>query len=127
MDLLRPPPIPSLPAPRVPSPDALSRAAVNVFDRVTRGHLADLRPMPASIIDEGPQRTLYRYHAAAGAASEGPPVLLVPPLAAPALCFDLRRGCSVAELLVRAGHPTYLVDYGSIAFGDRSLGVGDGG
>jgi poly[(R)-3-hydroxyalkanoate] polymerase subunit PhaC len=47
----------------------------------------------------------------------------VPPLAAPALCFDLRRGCSVAEHLVRAGHPTYLVDYGAIAFGDRSLGI----
>src|SRR4051794_23137108 len=100
MDLLPAPHIPSLPAPHVPSPDAVSRAAVNVFDRVTRGHLADLRPMPASIIDEGPQRPLSRYPPAAGAAPEAPPALLVPPLAAPALCFDLRRGCSVAEHLV---------------------------
>jgi polyhydroxyalkanoate synthase subunit PhaC len=112
-----------LPAPHVPSPDAVSRAAANVVDRLTRGHLADLRPMPASILDEGPQRTLYRYHPAGGAEPTGAPVLLVPPLAAPALCFDLRRGCSVAEHLVRAGHPTYLVDYGEIAFGDRNLGI----
>ena len=109
--------------PHIPSPDALSRAAVNVFDRVARGHLADLRQMPASIIDEGPQRTLYRYHPVGGVPAHGRPVLLVPPLAAPALCFDLRRGCSVAEHLVRAGHPTYLVDYGAIAFSDRSLGI----
>jgi len=56
-------------------------------------------------------------------ASARPPVLLVPPLAAPATCFDLRRGCSVAEHLLAAGHPTYLVDYGAIAFGDRNLGI----
>jgi polyhydroxyalkanoate synthase len=123
MDLLPVPSVPKLPVPRVPSADSISRAAVNVFDRATRGHLADLRPMPASIIDEGPQRTLYRYHPAGGAQPAGPPVLLVPPLAAPAVCFDLRRGCSVAEHLVRAGHPTYLVDYGEIAFGDRNLGI----
>src|SRR3954470_17384238 len=79
--------------------------------------------MPASIIDEGPQRTVYRYHESGSGEAERPPVLLVPPLAAPALCFDLRRGCSVAEHLVRACHPTYLVDYGAIAFGDRSLGI----
>jgi polyhydroxyalkanoate synthase len=50
-------------------------------------------------------------------------VLLVPPLAAPARCFDLRRGCSVAEHLISLGYPTYLVDYGPIGFGDRQLGL----
>src|SRR5699024_133051 len=35
----------------------------------------------------------------------------------------LRRGCSVAEHLVDAGRPTYLVDYGEVAFADRGLGV----
>jgi polyhydroxyalkanoate synthase len=50
-------------------------------------------------------------------------VLLVPPLAAPASCFDLRRGCSLAEHLLALGHPTYLVDYGPISFGDRALGL----
>jgi polyhydroxyalkanoate synthase len=51
------------------------------------------------------------------------PVLLVPPLAAPARCFDLRRGCSLAEHLISLGYPTYLVDYGPISFQDRALGL----
>jgi polyhydroxyalkanoate synthase len=50
-------------------------------------------------------------------------VLLVPPLAAPALCFDLRRGCSLVEHLLATGRSTYLVDYGSISFSNRSLGI----
>ncbi|HMJ04050.1 MAG TPA: alpha/beta fold hydrolase [Conexibacter sp.] len=118
----------------VPTPDQLGAAAANVFDRVVRGGLADLRPLPTAIIDEGPQRTVRRYLSSsrerpdreAGATFEtdgSPPVLLVPPLAAPASCFDLRRGCSVAEHLLAAGHRTYVVDYGPIAFGDRNLGI----
>jgi polyhydroxyalkanoate synthase subunit PhaC len=125
----------------VPTPEQLGAAAANVFDRVVRGGLADLRPLPTAIVDEGPQRTVRRYltpalrgapaqrggasrdDAADAAAPEAPPVLLVPPLAAPASCFDLRRGCSVAEHLLAAGHRTYVVDYGPIAFGDRNLGI----
>ncbi len=109
----------------LPTPDSLAAAAANVYDVVTRGGLADLRPMPASIVDEGPQRTVFRYHAASEQrhARNVPPVLLVPPLAAPALCFDLRRGCSLVEHLLAGGTPTYLVDYGAIAFGDRNLGI----
>jgi polyhydroxyalkanoate synthase len=37
--------------------------------------------------------------------------------------MDLRPGCSLAEHLLAAGHPTYLVDYGAIGFSDRELGV----
>jgi polyhydroxyalkanoate synthase subunit PhaC len=50
-------------------------------------------------------------------------VLLVPPLAAPASCFDLRKGCSITEHLLARGYPTYLVDYGAISFNDRDLGL----
>lgn len=112
----------------IPTPEQLSAAAANVFDRVMRGGLADLRPLPSAIVDEGPQRTVRRYlrpgePAGAAASAARPPVLLVPPLAAPATCFDLRRGCSVAEHLLAAGHTPYLVDYGSIHFGDRNLGI----
>ena len=53
----------------------------------------------------------------------GDPVLLVTPLAAPATCFDLRRGCSLVEHLVGGGRPTYLVEYGDVSFRDRSLGL----
>jgi polyhydroxyalkanoate synthase len=64
-----------------------------------------------------------RYHATSKRATKGPAILLVPPLAAPATCFDLRRGCSLAEHFVGRGHPTYLLDYGTIAFADRRLGL----
>ncbi|HZV75181.1 MAG TPA: alpha/beta fold hydrolase [Conexibacter sp.] len=135
----------------IPTPEQLGAAAANVFDRVMRGGLADLRPLPTAIVDEGPQRTVRRYLRRAGDASGvsrsgdrdrspdrvsrsgdrdrspardvRPPVLLVPPLAAPASCFDLRRGCSLAEHLLAAGRQPYVVDYGSIAFSDRNLGI----
>ncbi|SFO96457.1 polyhydroxyalkanoate synthase [Amycolatopsis arida] len=103
-------------------PARLAAAASNVVAKVLGGGVADLRPMPRVLIDQGPNRSVYRM-APGEAPSSGPPVLLVPPLAAPALCFDLRRGCSLAEHLVDGGRRTYLVDYGNVAFSDRRLGV----
>jgi polyhydroxyalkanoate synthase subunit PhaC len=105
----------------IPSPQSAAAAAANVVDGVLHGGLADLRPMPRTEIDAGPQRSVSRFDATAP--QSGDPVLLVPPLAAPAVCFDLRRGCSLAEHLLEGGHPTYLVDYGAINFGDRALGL----
>ena len=98
---------------------------MNLYDATVRGGLADMRRMPSALIDEGPQRRVHRYHALGrgGRRSASLPVLLIPPLAAPAICFDLRRGCSLAEHLLRRGHETYLVDYGPVRFGDRSLGL----
>ena len=103
----------------------MASAAANFYDAAVRGGLADLRRMPAALIDHGPQRNLYRYLPLDQRAPRrgGAPVLLVPPLAAPAICFDLRRGCSLAEHLLLAGRETYLLDYGEIEFGDRSLGL----
>jgi polyhydroxyalkanoate synthase len=98
-------------------------AAANVFDAVLGHGLADLRRTPACIIDEGPQRAVYRYLAHDDRARHAVPVLLVPPLAGPTICFDLRRGCSLAEHLLALGHPTYLLEYGDIAFSDRDLGL----
>ena len=80
--------------------------------------------MPSEVIDTGPQRTLSRYDRDPQAPRRRrAPVLLVPPLAAPALCFDLRRGCSLAEHLVLSGRRTYLLEYGGIQFADRDLGL----
>ena len=100
-------------------------AAVNLFDATVRGGLADTRRMPSALIDEGPLRRVHRYLplGRGGRRSASLPVLLVPPLAAPAICFDLRRGCSLAEHLLRRGHETYLLDYGPVRFSDRSLGL----
>ena len=45
------------------------------------------------------------------------------PLAAPAICFDLRRGCSLVEHFVTQGRRTYLVEYGEVSFKNRNLGM----
>lgn len=76
---------------------------------------------PSTVIDDEPHQRLRRFTGAEPASSS--PVLLVPPLAAPASCFDLRKGQSLAEFLVSTGRPTYLVDYGEISFADRHLGM----
>jgi polyhydroxyalkanoate synthase subunit PhaC len=107
----------------IPKPDQVVSAAGNVAHRVVCGGLADLRPMPRTLIDEGTLREVYHYRPAAHARDHGDPVLLVTPLAAPALCYDLRRGCSLVEHLVDAGRPTYLVEYGAVSFRDRNLGM----
>lgn len=106
----------------LPSPERLAHSAANAFDLVVRRRIADLRPSPARIVSEAPQGTLFQYLSAGGTGT-ALPVLLVPPLAAPSTCFDLRRGCSMVEHLLANGHDTYLLDYGSIGFSDRELGL----
>jgi len=98
------------------------RAVANVYDFLVKGGVADTTRTPSEVIDEGHKRTVHRYLPADGSA-HGDPVLLVPPLGSQASCFDLRRGCSLAEHLVAGGRPTYLVDYGEIALSDRDLGI----
>jgi polyhydroxyalkanoate synthase len=107
----------------IPKPDQVVSAASNVAHKMLYGGLADLRPMPRTLIDDGVLREVYHYRPSGGAAETGDPVLLVTPLAAPATCFDLRRGCSLVEHLVTQGRPTYLVEYGEISFANRTLGM----
>ena len=107
----------------IPKPDQVIAAAQNLTHTALYGGLADLRPMPRSLIAEGPRRDVYHYRPTPGAVPDGDPILLVTPLAAPAICFDLRRDCSLVEHLVRGGHPTYLVEYGEVSFRDRNLGM----
>lgn len=111
--------VPSL----LPAPNQVAAAAGNVAHKVLYGGLADLRPMPRQLIDEGILREVYHYRPAADVEQQGDPVLLVMPLAAPSSCYDLRRGCSLVEHLVQEGRPTYLVEYGEISFANRTLGV----
>jgi len=107
----------------IPKPDQVVTAASNVAHKMLYGGLADLRPMPRTLIDEGTLREVYHYRPAAKVKETGDPVLLVTPLAAPASCFDLRRGCSLVEHFVTGGRPTYLVEYGQVSFRDRNLGM----
>lgn len=105
------------------SPRGLRDATSNALRLAVAGRVADLRPMPAETVDDGPGRTVSRYRPPEGVVPAGPPVLLVPPPAAPARCFDLRRGCSLAEHVVRAGRLSYLLDHGTALSGDADLGV----
>lgn len=107
----------------IPRPDQVAAAAGNVAHKVLYGGLADLRPMPRTLIDDGPLREVYHYRPQKQVRTTGDPILLVTPLAAPALCFDLRRDCSLVEHFVKLGRPTYLVEYGQVSFKDRNLGM----
>ena len=107
----------------IPKPDQIVAASANVAHKLLYGGVADLRPMPRTLIDDGMLREVYHYRPAAKTRETGDPVLLVTPLAAPSLCFDLRRGCSLVEHFVQQGRPTYLVEYGQVAFKDRNLGM----
>jgi polyhydroxyalkanoate synthase len=110
--------------PRPMSPARYPAAAENAYRKFIRGGIADLTPWPSEVIYEAPQCTVHRYEMPGEAEpTQRTPVLLVPPLAAPARCFDLRRGCSLAEHLTALGYRTYLVDYGRIGFDDRELGL----
>ena len=101
-----------------------ARAAANLYDYLLGGGVGDNRRTPARVIAEGPQRTIFRYLPGRSQPAPGaPPVLLVPPLAAPATCFDLRRGCSVAEHMLESGRPTYLLDYGPVSLSNKELGL----
>jgi len=107
----------------IPKPGQLAAASGNVAHKLLYGGLADLRTMPRTLIDEGNLREVYRYRPSGKVKESGDPVLLVTPLAAPSLCFDLRRGCSLVEHLVTEGRRTYLVEYGEVSFKDRNLGM----
>ncbi len=107
----------------IPKPDQVASAASNVAHKVLYGGLADLRPMPRTLIDDGPLREVYHYRPQKKTRETGDPILLVTPLAAPAICYDLRRGCSLVEHFVQQGRPTYLVEYGEVSFKNRNLGL----
>ena len=110
------------------------QAVSNLFDFLVKGGIADMTRMPSEVIDTGRTRTLHRYTPANGIGGKkrsdqgtntahDVPVLLVPPLGSQAACFDLRRGCSLAEHLVTSGRPTYLIDYGDIGSAEKDLGL----
>ena len=88
------------------------------------------RPHPSEVVHDAPHAQLRRF--TSSTPTTGRPVLLVPPLAVPATCWDLRPGQSLAAYLAegdgqqdRAARPTYVVDYGDITFADRQLGFED--
>ncbi len=104
-------------------PRDLGAVVENVGDKVRRRPIADLTRTPRDIVEKRRNFTLYRYSSVPGVTTRGKPVLFIPPLAAPALAFDLRRSCSVVEYFVNQGRPVYLADYGAVEFKHRTQGI----
>ena len=104
-------------------PRDLGAARTNLRDKLRREPIADLRMTPRELVERTEHAELFRYDPVPGVEQRGKPLLLVPPLAAPALAFDLRRGCSVVEYFVEQGRPVYLVDYGPVTFSHRDQGI----
>ncbi|VFA99259.1 Poly-beta-hydroxybutyrate polymerase [Nocardia cyriacigeorgica] len=103
--------------------DTVTLAARNAWALTFGSGVADPEPTPSTVLWDQPHRTLRRFDGASPDA--GSAVLLVPPLAAPATCFDLRPDQSVARFLLDTGRAPYLVDYGDITFADRRMGFED--
>lgn len=103
-------------------PRDLGALVENVGDKMRRRPIADLTRTPRDIVEQRRDFTLYRYNSAPGVTTTGKPLLFIPPLAAPALAFDLRRTCSAVEYFVQQGRPVYLADYGAVEFKHRNQG-----
>lgn len=102
--------------------DHLTTAARNVWAISPLGPgIEQYDGLPATVVSDEPHQRLTRFDRTTPATAERP-VLLVPPLAVSARCFDLRPSQSLAAHLVEAGRATYLIDYGRISFADRAMG-----
>ncbi|GAB2641618.1 alpha/beta fold hydrolase [Nocardia goodfellowii] len=106
--------------------DTVSIAARNVWALTFGPGVEAPNPTPSTVLWDAPHRLLRRFEGdeTSSAASDSA-VLLVPPLAAPATCFDLRPEQSLARFLLETGRAPYVVDYGEITFADRRLGFED--
>ena len=110
----------------IPGPGRVAAAAANFYDAAFRGGLADLRRMPAALIDHGPLRSLYRYLPSSRRSRAN---------TARARCCSCRRwprprSASTCGAAARSpstccwpGSEIYIVDYGEIEFSDRTLGL----
>ncbi|WP_067536039.1 alpha/beta hydrolase [Nocardia crassostreae] len=99
--------------------DTVTTAARNAWALTFGDGIEAPEPTPSTVLSDAPHRLLSRYD---GADADADAVLLIPPLAAPAFCFDLRPDLSMARFLLDTGRVPYLVDYGDITFDDRRMG-----
>jgi len=101
--------------------------------RVLRDDFAPRTASESVVVADRPHGRLRRYGTAqqldAARAAGTVPVLLVPPLAVPASCYDLAPGAdpanSVVEFLLSTGTIPYVVDFGDVGYADRHLGFDD--
>jgi polyhydroxyalkanoate synthase len=83
-----------------------------------------LMPTPRDVVLEDGPAKLMRFRSNAPP-SKAAPVLLVPSLINRWYVLDLRKGASLSEALVRAGHEVWLLDWGIPQDEDRHWGWDD--
>ncbi|RMI35146.1 alpha/beta fold hydrolase [Nocardia stercoris] len=103
--------------------DTVAAAVRNAWSLTFGDGIEAPEPAPSTVVWDEPHRVLRRYDHDGPAT--GPATLLVPPLAAPATCYDLRPDQSLARFLCDTGRSPYLVDYGDITYADRRMGFED--
>ncbi|WP_051159086.1 alpha/beta hydrolase [Tsukamurella sp. 1534] len=107
----------------------LRERAETLWDLTLGGGIRPAERTPHVVVAEGEHRTLRRFtDEAARAAATVPgaaPVLLIPPIAAPATCYDLSPEYSVVKHLADTGRVPYVVDFGEMGYADRHLGFED--
>jgi polyhydroxyalkanoate synthase len=99
------------------------RAAANVGERVFRGRLADTRLSPHTVVLDEPHCQVRRHDPTEP--RHALPIVFVPPLGGTARVYDIRRGASMAQFLADSGFRVYVLDYGTLGFEDRDLGLAD--
>lgn len=104
--------------------DAIVNDVKNLYQHLLGDGFADLNRMPSTVISEIPKGTVHRYEPTVPTDPQALPTLIIPPMAATAVSFDLRRGASLVEFLLEQGRPVYLIDYGDVSsLRDSDLGL----
>jgi len=102
---------------------ASARAGANVGERLFRGSLADTRLSAHTVVVDEPHCQVRRHDPAEP--RHATPIVFVPPLGGTARVYDIRRGASMVQAFADAGFRVYVLDYGTLGFGDRHLGLAD--
>ncbi|QKT08999.1 alpha/beta hydrolase [Gordonia sp. X0973] len=108
---------------------AAQRGLRNLWSLTFGGGIDTPHRTDSVLLADDEHRGLRRYaddeQVSAARAAGRAPVLLVPPIAAPASCYDLSPEHSVVAHLRDSGRVPYVLDFGEIAYADRGLGFAD--
>ncbi|MFT4201450.1 alpha/beta fold hydrolase [Gordonia sp. (in: high G+C Gram-positive bacteria)] len=107
----------------------LNRSLRNLWSLTLGDGIAPPHSTPHVTVATGKHRELRRYadgdQVRAAREAGHPPILLVPPIAAPASCYDLSPEHSVVAHLRDSGRVPYVVDFGEVTREDRAMGFAD--
>jgi polyhydroxyalkanoate synthase len=111
---------------RLHVPDVLLDPLRNLYALTLGDGIRTMAQTEHVVLHDEPHRCLRRYGSPdqlrAAQQDAIPPVLLVPPIAAPASCYDLDPDHSYVRHLLETGRIPYVIDFGDIRRSDRHLG-----